>query len=156
VRAGLFIMSKANFDATGDPTPMGAPLAGTGPYQFKDRAQGQFVRFERVPFQQWRATPDFPEFEFRYQNEAAGRLAGLLAGEVQVTTLPNDLMPQAEAAGMKIVQGRVQSVRTWMSIMCCFINQQTGVYPVHDDSPLADVRVRRALSKAVNRDELNT
>ncbi len=155
IRAGLMIMSKNHFDAIGDPTPQGVPLAGTAPYQFKERAQGSFVRYERVPFKHWRVTPDFPEFEFRYQNEASGRLAGLLAGEIQITTLPTDLLPQAESQGSKIILGRVQSVRTWLSLQCCFVNTQTGEYPVHPNSPLLDVRVRKALNKAVNRAELN-
>jgi ABC-type transport system substrate-binding protein len=155
IRSGLMIMSKAHFDAAGDPTLLTPPIAGTGPYQLKERAQASFIRFERVPFQHWRTTPDFEEFEFRFQNEASSRLASLLTGEVHITNLPADLLPQADAQGFKILSGRVQSVRTWLSLQCCFVHTQTGEYPVHPNSPLLDVRVRRALNKAVNRDELN-
>jgi ABC-type transport system substrate-binding protein len=155
IRAGLMIMSKAHFDAAGDPTLQSAPIAGTAPYQLKERAQGSFVRFERVPFRHWRAAPDFEEFEFRFQNESSSRLASLLREEVHITSLPADLMPQVTSQGFKVVTGRVQSVRTWLSILCCFIHSQTGEYAVHPNSPLLDVRVRRALNKAINRDELN-
>lgn len=155
IRSGLMIMSRDHFDAAGDPTLFAPPIAGTGPYQFKERAQGSFIRFERVPFPHWRGTPDFPEFEFRYQNEASSRLASLLTGEAQITNLPPDLLPQAESQGFKIIPGRVQSVRTFISIQCCFVETQTGAYPAHPNSPLLDVKVRRALNKAVNRAELN-
>ncbi|MCL6505098.1 MAG: hypothetical protein K6T86_20675, partial [Pirellulales bacterium] len=77
--SGMEIRSKASYDKNGEPTLTGRPLAGTGPYQFKERAQGQYVRFERVPYQHWRITPDFPEFEYRFQREASTRLAALLA-----------------------------------------------------------------------------
>src|SRR5262249_19311154 len=149
------IMSKAHFDAVGEPSLQTAPIAGTGPYQFKERAQGQYVRFERVPYQHWRVTPDFPEFEFRFQNEASSRLAALLAGEIQITNLPADLLPQAESQGFKVIRGRVPALRAFMAWQCCFINAQTGEYPVFPNSPLMDPRVRRALNRAINREELN-
>lgn len=154
-QGGLRIMSKGHFDAMGEPTLQTPPLAGTAPYQFKERAQGSFIRFERVPYQHWRVTPEFAEFEFRFQNESSSRLAALLTGEAHMTTLPADLLPQAEAQGFKIIRGRVPALRTWLAPYCCFINTQTGVYPVHPNSPLLDPRVRRALNKAVDREALN-
>jgi len=155
IQGGMPIMSKAHFDAAGEPALQTPPIVGTGPYQFKERLQASYVRFERVPYQHWRLTPDFPEFEYRFQNEPSSRLAGLLTGEIQVTNLPADLLPQAETQGFKVIRGRVPALRTWMSIYCCYIHAQTGQYPVHPNSPLLDVRVRRALNKAINRDELN-
>jgi peptide/nickel transport system substrate-binding protein len=155
IQAGMMIMSKAHFDTAGDPSLQASPIAGTAPYQFKERSQGSFIRFQRNPAQHWRVAPDFEEFEFRFQSESSARLAGLLTGETQMTTLPSDLLPQAESSGFKRVQGRVPSVRTFLSIQCCFVDVQSGAYPVPSASPLLDVRVRRALNKAINRNELN-
>lgn len=151
----LPIMSKAQYEAVRDPSLLVAPIAGTGPYQFKERAQGSFIRFERTPFQHWRLTPDFPEFEFRFQNEASSRLAALLTGEIQLTNLPADLLPQAEREGFKGVRGRVPALRTFLSTQCCFVHAQSGEYPVHPTSPLLGVRVRQALNKAIDRAALN-
>lgn len=154
-QGGLRIMSKAHFDAAGEPTLLSPPIAGTAPYQFKERAQGSFIRFERVPYQHWRTTPDFDEFEFRFQTEASSRLAALLTGETQMTNLPSDLLPQAEREGFKVIRGRVPALRAFFAFQCCFVHAQTGEYPVHPGSPLLDPRVRRALNRAINRDELN-
>ena len=150
------IQSKAHFDTAGEPAGPEAPyIAGTGPYQFKARAQGSYIRFERVPYQHWRILPDFPEFEYRYLKEPSTRLATLLTGEVHVTNLPVDLQPQAVQAGMKIIQGPVPALRTWLNFACCWADLESGKYPVRPESPLLDVRVRRALSKAIDRSALN-
>ncbi|MFN0070223.1 MAG: ABC transporter substrate-binding protein [Chloroflexota bacterium] len=152
---GFEIRSKASFDKNGPPTMQTRPIAGTGPYQYKDRQQGQFIRFERVPWQHWRVTPDFPEFEFRFSKEPSTRMAGLLAGEVHVTSLPEDLLKQAEGRGQKIITATVPGVRnvlhTYGGIVKDWKDPSQGTL----DSPLADVRVRKALDKAINRDELN-
>ena len=42
----LPMVSKADWDANGAPeTPNSTPLAGTGPYQFLEREQGQRIVF---------------------------------------------------------------------------------------------------------------
>ncbi len=155
--SGVEIKSKAHFEAEGRPSLSGKPTAGTGAYQFKDRTQGSHIRFERVPYQHWRTTPDFPELELRWQREASTRLASLQAGEVHATTLPQDLLVEASKQGMKALRGQTQSVRTFASFHCCYksdpVDASKGyMYP---ESPLMDVRVRRALNKAINRDEMN-
>ncbi|MFN0073083.1 MAG: ABC transporter substrate-binding protein, partial [Chloroflexota bacterium] len=97
--SGFEIRSKAHADVAGDPSMQDKPLAGTGPYQFKERSQAQYLRYEKVPYQHWRATPDFPEFEFRFRTESSTRFAALQAGEVQLASLPEDLLQQAEGRG---------------------------------------------------------
>src|SRR5262249_2959371 len=76
--AGMEIYSGADLDAKGGkPTMQSGPPAGTGPYQFKQRAEGQFIQYERVPYKHWRSTPDFAQLELRWQKEASARLAAL-------------------------------------------------------------------------------
>ncbi len=154
---GMEVVSKADFDKRGAPTMQTMPYAGTAPYEFKERQQGAFIRFSRVPYKHWRVNPDFPEFEFRYTAEPSTRLAALLTGEVQLTPLPQDLQKQAERQGMKTITGKVPGLRMFMRTHCCMyadgVNPEKGMkYP---DSPLWDVRVRKALDKAINKDELN-
>jgi peptide/nickel transport system substrate-binding protein len=151
------IRSSRDASALGSITLDTRPVAGTGPYQFKERVQGQYIRFERVPYQHWRVTSDFPEFEFRFMKEASTRMAALLAGEIHVTTLPQDLLVDAQQRGYPVIRGRVASLRAFGTMLCCFLNDpkdfSTGM--MYPDSPLMDVRVRQALNKAINRDELN-
>ncbi len=149
------IVSKAHADEIGlDPDFDAEPAAGTGPYQFMEREQNVHFRYERNPNHR-SITPDFPELEFRYMNEASTRLAALVTKEIHVTNLPDDLYAQALDAGMKVVQGRAPLRRAFMSYQCCYVHEDTREYPMHPDSPLQDIRVRRALNKAVNRDEIN-
>ena len=153
---GMEIRSKAHFQKAGAPTMQTEPTVGTGPYQFKERAQGQYIRYERVPGSHWRVQADFPEYEFRPVREASTRLAGLLAGEIHVTQLPRDLQQQAERGGMRVVNGRLPGSRLFLVPWGPYIKDieknEGWQYP---DSPLLDVRVRKALQHAVNLNELN-
>ena len=156
--SGWEMMSKAHFDKLGkDPSMTETPVAGTSPYQFQARAQGAFIRFERVPFKHWRVMPDFPEFEFRWMKEASTRLAAQITGEIQLTSLPEDLLQQAAGQGMKLVKATVPSFRIFLVPHCCYaadVNDASKGF-LFPNSPLANVQVRKALSKAINRDELN-
>ncbi len=156
--SGSDIKSSANYAKVGHtPALQEAPIAGTGPYQFKERAQGQYVRFERVPYEHWRHVPAFPELELRWINEASTRLAGLLAGEIHLTPLPEDLQAQAQRSGMKVAAGTTPGVRAFLQFRGVHLldSKDPSKGYKFPNSPLMDPRVRQALSKAVNRDELN-
>lgn len=153
---GMEILSKADFDATGRPTLADRPTSGTGTYQFKERAQGQFIRFEQTRETHWRHTPDFRELELRWTAEASTRLAALLAGEVHITSLPTDLQAQVENEGMTVIRGPVPGRRAWISFNSGWLKDASDPslgyeYP---DSPLVDLNVRKALNKAVDRQAL--
>lgn len=155
---GMTIFSSEQFKSNGPATMQSGPLAGTGPYQYLDRTQASFVRFQRVPYDHWRVRPEFPEVEFRFMKEASTRLASLLTGELQLTELPTDLQREAVTKpGFKSIAGLVPLSRVLVQLHGVYYkdlnNLDAGMmYPT---SPMADVRFRRALSKAVNRDELN-
>ena len=148
-------ISKAHHDAKGEPSQLNDPLVGTGPYQMVERVQSSYVRYEKVPYKHWRITPDFPEFEYRWLAEPSTRLAALLTEEVHLAAIPRDNIATAEEAGMTVIQGRVPGQRTFIRYYCCAFQDATKTWPF-PDSPLLDLRVRKAFSKAVNRDELNT
>lgn len=157
-QGGAEVRSKADFDKNGAPTWVRkSPLAGTGPYKFKEGAEGQFLRLEDAKNNHWTGKPDFPEFEWRFAKEASTRMAQLLTGEAHLADLPQDLAQQAEKQGMKTYRGEFPGTRVWAGFRCCFIkdvNNLDGGY-MYPESPLMDKRVRQALSKAINRDEMN-
>jgi peptide/nickel transport system substrate-binding protein len=155
-QGGMEIRSKAHSDEVPNKT-IQTPIAGTGPYQIKERAQAQYIRLERVPFQHWRSNADFPQFEWRFQKEASTRLASLLSGEAHLADLPQDLLAQAEKQGYKVLRGVFPGVRVFGAFHGVLEKNpadasQGYVYP---NSPLMDPRVRQALNLAVNKDELN-
>ena len=163
-RGGMEMFSKADYDKNGPGEELlRGPTVGTGPYQFSERKQAQYLRYERAPFQQWRATPEFPEFEFRFIKEASTRFASLLAGEVHLADLPQDLRQQGKQRGLKGILAKDPSLRTSIHIYGAFLNDGRERTPTPDDSkgwmypdsPVMDVRVRRALSKALDREALN-
>src|SRR5439155_6757701 len=119
---GFEIVSTADYDKRGYPTMTTRPLAGTGPYQFKERSQSQFIRFERTPFQHYRVTPDFPELEMRMIGEASTRMAALLTGEVHMTPLPEDLLAQVQKQNMKLARGAVPSLRVFIQMRGVYVN----------------------------------
>ena len=151
------IQSKAHFDEAGDPKNVDAqPIVSTGPYQFSERQQGQYVRYSRVPYEHWRITPDFPELEIRWLPESSTRLAALLTEEIHVAELPGDQLTEAVGRGMRVVRGPVPALRTFLQFYgTYYVDNDPAKGRLFPDSPLLDPRVRRALSKAINRDELN-
>jgi peptide/nickel transport system substrate-binding protein len=159
---GTTIMSKADFDSRGGVMPAldEPPLAGTGPYSFVERTPGQNVVFARVE-NHWRQTPDFAELEYRYFNEASTMQSALLAGEVHITELPAELTEAAVAAGMEIAESQIPGTRIALNFVGAY-NDPPGVGlddPAScenpNDSPWWDVRLRRAVNKAIDRDTLN-
>ena len=155
---GMEIQSKDMYDSEGQPTLAGNPIVGTGPYRFQERAQGSFVRFELNPGTHWSLSPDFPELELRWSSEASTRLAALLTGEIHLSPVIPDQEAQAKEEGMKLAKGNVPGFRT-------FFNFQGSWWNTHGDpdsgrkfpdSPLLNQKVRQALSKAIDRDALNT
>lgn len=148
----------------GDPDLTVRPPAGTGAYQFLERNQGVDFVVERVPYDHWRYQPDWEEIEFRFSNEASTRLAALLTDEIHVTVLPLDLQNQAEDGGMAVATGQVLTrERSGMyqgpivdKSYADYEQQGTACGYAHCDIALLDVRVRKALSKSIDRDAMNT
>ena len=154
---GASITNAAQLAAEGQPNTAGKPLAGTAPYEFVTRELNQFLRFKRVDYKHWRATPDFPEMEIRWVREPSTRMAALIAGEAHLAALPEDQIKSAEGRGMKAIRGRVPAFRAILNFHCCLAKEPLDPASgyVNPNTPLADVRIRKALNKAINRDELN-
>ncbi|MFC0529952.1 ABC transporter substrate-binding protein [Phytohabitans kaempferiae] len=165
---GMAIKSKADAEsrASKQLSLDDQPIAGTGPYQFLERTPGQRVVFKKVPYQHWRQNAGFEELEFRYINENATRMSALLAGEAHVTVLPDELTAEAANSGAKVIRGAIPGRRIGMLLLGCYYKEpprkdekSAAVYVSGErkfpDSPMCDVRVRRAINKAIDRDALN-
>jgi len=63
---------------------------------------------------------------------------------------------QLERQGMRVVRGTAAGPRIFFNIACCYVQDvQKLEGTMFPDSPILDVRVRKALQKAINLDELN-
>ena len=137
--------------------------AGTGPYEFVSREQSVNFLVRASGMEHWRWQPEFQEIEYRFIGESSTKLAGLITGEIHMTQLPQDLKEQAVAGGIGLARAltlareRALFVNSHVFDKAYFSFEPKGTPCgfVHCDQAFRDVRVRQALSKAVNRDEIN-
>jgi peptide/nickel transport system substrate-binding protein len=93
-------VSKKYIESVGEEKAAAHPI-GTGPYRHVEGKQGNYHRFEAVP-NHWRKTPAFKELVIRRMSEPATRLAGLRAGEIDITQVFGDYLEQAQKGGFRI------------------------------------------------------
>jgi ABC-type transport system substrate-binding protein len=169
--AGTAIKSQADWESRGGGSPASptldeAPIAGTGPYQFLERTPGQNVIFEKIPYDHWRQDAAFQELEYRYIPEDATRLSALLAGEIHLTGLPTELGDEAESQRMSVITSVLPGRRYGLALEGCYYVEppQPGELAADvfvsgerkfPDSPWCNEDIRRAASKAIDRDALN-
>ena len=145
----MLITSVDHFDALGSDAMEEDP-AGTSAYRFVERQIGQSVLYERVE-DHWRLTPEFRELMIRIVREEATRLAMLLSGEAHISDIPTDLRREAVSQGMKSITSPFFGTN--------FFYFFGGLYPGDPETfnaefPWTDKRVREAMNRAVNRQEL--
>ncbi len=117
---------------------------GSGPYMFVKWVPGDLVEYEAVG-NHWRQTPFFKKLEIIVVPESTTRLALLRTNEVDTTSVDVEDAADLEKIGFKTLSlfGPQVSV--------AFL----GVYDTRAaNEPTADIRVRQALSLAINRDEI--
>ena len=151
-QGNYFIYSKDQWDADGEPGYVDGAV-GTGPWRYESRqlGVGGNLLYSRVE-DHWRQTPHWAEMEQINTPEPATRLANLLTGQVQIAEVNRDLHSQAKDGGMIIVESELPSIQV------AFV--MGGIYsphsPYHDPSdPHLDIRVREAINRAINREEIN-
>jgi peptide/nickel transport system substrate-binding protein len=149
-RVEMLIYSKAQYEAEGLEGYLNKP-AGTGPWQFVERVPAQRVVFERVEDHWQGIVPDFETVEFRWAAEPATKLALLLTGEAHIADLPREIQVDALAQGMKIVASRMPAMQTGAIFNGLYTRSDD---PAHrPDLPWADIRVREAMNRAIDREQ---
>ena len=82
---GPYMMSKAHYDDVGD-EEYGRNPVGTGPWQFEDMRDKEFIRVSAVS-NHWRVTPEFAELEIRAVPEVSTRVAMLKTGQIDIADI---------------------------------------------------------------------
>jgi peptide/nickel transport system substrate-binding protein len=153
--SSVFIVSKkAAQNAGTEDFNSGRALVGTGPFRFVSFARGDRVELARND-QYWGAKPAWDKVTFRIISASAPRLAALLAGDVDLI----ETVPTADLAKLKSnPKFTLEQKTSWRTIFW-HMDQQQHASPFVTDragkpldkNPLADVRVRQAISKAIDR-----
>ena len=160
------MLSKDHYDAEGQAGVENNPI-GTGPYQFVERTLGSNVLYEAVPYDHYRITPDFQEVQLFFVKEHATRMAMLLSGEAHIAALPPDLESTAVENGMEVISARTPTVPLYAMMGGNFHEELSGtrlgnspdlpysdVYHPFEEVPWVNKKVREALNRAIDRDEI--
>ena len=153
----LVVSSRAAANATTDDFNTGKATIGTGPFKFVRWQKGDRIELARND-DWWGPKAAWDKVTFRIITSDPTRVASLLAGEVRaIENVPtNDLAKLATNKDLSIY--RTVSVR----LMYLHLDTARDKTPFATDkagkplekNPLKDLRVRRALSKAINRQAL--
>ncbi|MCQ4160790.1 ABC transporter substrate-binding protein [Roseomonas sp. GC11] len=156
--ASVHIVSRhATEGATTADFNSGKAVVGTGPYRFAAYTPGERIRMRRNEAY-WGGRQPWEEVDYRYIANAAARTAALLAGDV-------DVIDKVSVSDLAQIRAR-EDVRLYaypglrMLLLQPNFSPNPSRYLLGADgqplpkNPLLDVRVRRALSIAVNRTAL--
>ncbi|MGD8292299.1 MAG: ABC transporter substrate-binding protein [Desulfobacterales bacterium] len=153
--SGFTIISKKHAEgaATKD-FNSGKAMVGTGPYKFMEWIPGDRIVYTRND-EYWGEKPEWEKVIVKPVSNSSARVAALLAGDVDVI----DFVPTADIAKLeknpKLNMERSVSNR----LIYLHIDSDRDVSPFVTDidgnpmtkNPLKDVRIRRAISMAINR-----
>jgi peptide/nickel transport system substrate-binding protein len=163
--SNVMMFSKAQWDKEGEMSYESKP-AGTGPYIFKERVKDRYVLYERAPTPHWlHGVVDWKELQMTWTIEEATRFAQFSAGETHLTEVNKDLTDTLVAKGYKLIRSRSTSQQVHLFLGGLYFgteDKQTGRYTEDGGTtgkldlkvPWTNIKVRQAMNKAINRDEL--
>ena len=138
-----WIVPKAYYQKVGADGFKNAPI-GAGPYRFIRQTAGSEIEFEAFT-DYWRKVPSVKTIVVRGISEPATRLALLKTGEI-------DVMYQVTGDLLATVRQDPGIRLTAPLAGACWLEPMAFDYPDH---PLKDIRVRQAVSLAIDRQAIN-
>ncbi len=136
------IQPKGYTEQTGDEGFAAKPV-GSGPYQVVERKHGDYILLQAVE-NHWRlGTPKYKTVRFKKVPEESTRIAMLKTGEADVISVSRERAPEVKSAGMNVF------VKARWSILGVYFHEQW-----RSEVPISKLKVRQALSHAINREEL--
>ncbi len=157
--ASVMIVSKLHGEkAATEDYNSGKACIGTGPYKFAEFVPNQRVVL-KANYGYWGGEEPWDKITFKILTNASARVAALLSGDVQlIETVPTSDITKMEKDKNLSVVSKVSN-----RVIYVHLNQSTEKSPPFifdkagkplDKNPFRDVRVRKALSMAVNRDAI--
>ncbi len=138
------VVSKTYIDKVGEEAFARNPV-GSGPYKFKEHSEGSYLRYEAVDRHWLIGVPKFKEMYYHYVTEEGTRIAMLQTGEADVIDVSRDRVEEVKKAGAAI------NAKPHFSFLVMYFHGMA-----EKGAPLSDIRVRQAISLAVNREEMAT
>jgi peptide/nickel transport system substrate-binding protein len=153
----LIVSAKAAANATTDDFNTGKATVGTGPYKFVRWQKGDRIELARNDAY-WGPQAPWDRVTFRIITSDPTRVASLLAGEVRAI----ENVPTPDLA--KLSRNKDFAIYRTVSVRLMYLHLDTArdkspfvtdkAGKPLDRNPLKDLRVRRAMSKAINRPAL--
>ena len=157
--ASVMIVSKLYGEkATTADYNSGKAAIGTGPYKFAEYVPNQRVVFT-ANYGYWGGEEPWDKITFKMLTNPAARVAALLSGDVQMI----ETVPTADIAKLSKDTNYSLVDKVSNRVIYVHLNQSTDKSPPFvfdkagkplDKNPFKDVRVRKALSMAINRDAI--
>lgn len=139
------IMPKNYIEKVGEEEFRKKPI-GSGPWKFVRNVPGDRIEFTAVTTPHWRGRPNFKDLTLLLVPEESTRVAMVRTGEAAIASIGPETMLGAARAGLEIlsVPGTMQAVfQFWGSWR-----------PEMKDSPIANPKLRQALSLAIDRKQV--
>ena len=136
------LQPKAYTEQVGDEGFTAKPV-GSGPYQVVERKHGDYIKLQAVENHWHLGTPKYKTIVLKKVPEESTRIAMLKTGEADVISVSRERAPEVKAEGMNVF------VKSRWSILGVYFHEQW-----REEVPISKLKVRQALSHAINREEL--
>ena len=139
------IMPKGYIETVGEEEFRKKPI-GSGPWKFLRSVPGDRLEFEAVDYNHWRGRPHFKQLHILQIPEESTRVAMARTGEAAIASISPETMLGAARGGLEVmaVPATMQAVfQFWGTFR-----------PALKDDPIAKLRVRQALSLAIDRKQI--
>ncbi|MBE7635404.1 ABC transporter substrate-binding protein [Sneathiella sp. P13V-1] len=114
---------------------------GTGPYKFSRWIKGDSVKLVAADTYRDKAAIQIKKVNFRFINDSAARMASLLTGDLDLTSVPNETLEQFKIGDQfEILEGTT--------------NGETILSTNNKNEALSKLKVRQAIAHAINRQEI--
>jgi peptide/nickel transport system substrate-binding protein len=139
------VMPKDYIEKVGEEEFRRKPI-GSGPWRFVRSVPGDRIEFAAVTWPHWRGTPRFKELQILLVPEESTRVSMVRTAEAAIASIGPESMDSATRGGLRVlaVPGTMQALfQFWGSYL-----------PQFKDSPISNPKVRRALSLAIDRQQI--
>lgn len=138
-----FVLPKAYIEKNGMPYFQQHPI-GSGPLKFSRKATNNFIEYAAVD-KHWRKTPAFKKITLLLVRDEATRVAMLKTGEIDVTPVSIDTAVDLEKQGFTVYP--VFAEQPFVMINGSYDPRASGM-------PVANIKVRQAISLAIDREAI--